>query len=122
MKTKALLICPGRRPAVALLAESCPLVVAPLLGKSLVDYWIEYFVALGVCEILISASDRPDQIRALVGDGTRWGLPISVTAEKNELTFEQAIEKYGAPSGALPEVVVLMDHLPGRPGIHIFQS
>jgi anti-anti-sigma factor len=122
MKTKALLICPGRRPAVALLAESCPLVVAPLLGKSLVEYWIEYFVTLGVREILIAASDRPAQVRALVGDGTRWGLPISVTAEKNELNFEQAIEKHGTHSNVLPEVVVLMDHLPGRPGIHIFQS
>lgn len=122
MNAKALLICPGRRPAVALLAESCPLVVAPLLGKSLVEYWIEYLVTLGVREIVIAASDRPAQIGALVGDGTRWGLPISVTAEKYELSAEQVIEKYGAPSDALPEVVVLMDHLPGRPRSHVFES
>jgi anti-anti-sigma factor len=122
MKTKALLICPGRRPAVALLAESYPLVLAPLLGKCLVEYWIEYLVALGVREILIVASDRAAQVRALVGDGTRWGLPIAVTAEKHELTVEQAAEKYGTPSDALPEVVVLMDHLPGRPGLHIFEN
>jgi anti-anti-sigma factor len=122
MKVKALLICPGQRPAVALLAESCPLAVAPLLGKSLVEYWIEYLVTLGVREILIPASDRPAQVRALVGDGTRWGLPISVTAEKHELTTEQAAEKYGTPSDTLPDVVVLMDHLPGRPGLHIFEN
>ncbi|HXA15243.1 MAG TPA: STAS domain-containing protein [Opitutaceae bacterium] len=122
MKAKALLICPGRRPAVTLLAESCPLAVAPLLGKCLVEYWIEYLVALGVREILITASDRPSQVLAVVGDGTRWGLPISVTAENHELSTVQATEKHGTHSDAMPEVVVLMDHLPGRPGLHLFES
>ncbi len=119
---KALLICPGRRPAVALLAETCPLAVAPLLAKGLVEYWIEYLVAFGVREILIAASDRPAQVRAMVGDGTRWGLPIEVMAETHELSTEQASEKYGVPPDALPEVVVRMDHLPGRPRLRLFES
>ncbi|HTB79493.1 MAG TPA: anti-sigma factor antagonist [Opitutaceae bacterium] len=120
---KALLICPDQRPEVALLAESRPLAVVPLLGKCLVEYWIEYLVALGVREILITASDRPAQVRAMVGDGTRWGLPIAVVAESRELSAEQASEKYCAPPDGLPPVVVVrMDHLPGRPGQHLFES
>ncbi|HZP59829.1 MAG TPA: STAS domain-containing protein [Opitutaceae bacterium] len=96
--------------------------MAPLLAKCLVEYWIEYLVALGVREILIAASDRPAQVRAMVGDGTRWGLPIEIMAETHELSTEQASEKYGVPPDALPEVVVRMDHLPGRPRLRLFES
>jgi anti-anti-sigma factor len=119
---KALLICPGRRPAVALLAESGPLAVAPLLGKSLVEYWIEHLAGLGVREILILASDRIAQVRARVGDGTRWGLAIAVTAEAAELSIAQASEKYPAALDSAPELVVAMDHLPGLPIVHLLES
>jgi anti-anti-sigma factor len=107
---KALLICPGRRPAVALLAESGPLAVAPLLGQCLVEYWIEHLVTLGVREILIAPRDRAAQVRARVGDGARWGVPIAVAAED------------GALPDPLPEVVERMDHLPGRAELPLFAS
>jgi anti-anti-sigma factor len=119
---RAVLVCPGPRPAVALLAESCPLAVAPLLGKSLVEYWIEHLVELGIREILISASDRAAQVTSRVGDGTRWGLTITVADETCELSTEQASEKYRAHSETPAEVVVLMDHLPRRPEVRLFES
>ena len=76
---KALLICPDCRPAVALLAEKVPLAVAPLLGRCLAEYWIEHLAGLGATEIAVAASDRVADIEEKVGDGTRWGLSISVT-------------------------------------------
>jgi anti-anti-sigma factor len=118
---KAVLICPDRSPAVAFLAESCPLAVAPLLGKCLVEYWIEHLAAQGVSEILIEAPDRAAHVRAIVGDGARWGLSIAVAVENREIC-EQTAGDDRVADGAAPGIVVRMDHLPGRPELPLFES
>jgi hypothetical protein len=43
---KAVLICPADRPAVAKLAEVAPLPNLPILGESLVEYWLEHLAGL----------------------------------------------------------------------------
>jgi anti-sigma B factor antagonist len=117
---KALLICPDPRPAVVLLAEASPLIIAPLLGKSLVEYWIEYLESRGIDDIQLVASDRPDRIASEVGDGARWGMHIETTPEDHELSSSEASDKYGAESP--PEFLVQADHLPGRPAHRLFES
>jgi anti-anti-sigma factor len=119
---KALLICPDCRPAVALLAEKVPLAVAPLLGRCLAEYWIEHLAGLGATEIAVAASDRVADIEEKVGDGTRWGLSISVTEEDGELSPEEALERCRCSSEAPPDLVVRMDHLPGLPGFPLLES
>jgi len=68
LKMKALLICPADRPGVELLAESTPLVLVPLLGKTLLDYWLDHLSGQGVKQVCVLATDRPDQLRAWLGD------------------------------------------------------
>ncbi|MDO8543319.1 MAG: sugar transferase [Opitutaceae bacterium] len=121
---KALLICPADRPGVAHLAENVPLAVAPLLGKSLVEYWLESFAARGAHEVTILASDRPDQVRTVVGDGTRWGLRVDLLPKSRELTVPEARSKYRGhdADGWMEEDVVLMDTLPGLPGYPLFET
>jgi hypothetical protein len=122
----ALLICPADRPAVARLAEACPLAVLPVFGQSLVEYWLQYLALRGARRVLILAVDRPDQVRAVVGDGARWGLQIQLSAENRELTPAEAHHKYNRvddPAGLNPPVdVVVMDHLPGLPEHRLFDS
>src|SRR2546423_13765716 len=96
---KALLICPADRQGVAALAESAPLSNVPLLGKSLVEYWLDHLVTLGTKQVQILASDRPEQVRALVGNGARWGLSVAVHSELRELTADEARTKYGIEAG-----------------------
>jgi len=79
---KTLLVCPATRPAVAQLAKMTPLSNVHVCGKSLLEYWLEHLVSLGATEVDILAVDRPEQVRALVGDGARWGLKVTVLAEK----------------------------------------
>jgi NDP-sugar pyrophosphorylase family protein len=81
---------PADRPGVAHLAENIPLAIAPLLGKSTLEYWLEALVARGVRHVSVLASDRPQQVRAAVGSGRRWGLTIDVVTQSRELTVEQA--------------------------------
>ncbi len=142
---KHFLICPTDRPAVACLAENAPLAVVPLLGRTLVEIWIETLVARGVTHVLVLASDRPHQVRAVVGDGTRWGIQVEVLPQSRELTIDEARKKYAdtlslssssrfesvasgrgnleagvaAPSD---ETITLLDYLPGLPEHPLFDS
>jgi hypothetical protein len=123
---KALLICPAERPAVSFLADSAPLVNLCAFGKPLVACWLEHLVKAGAKEVRILATDRPEQVRALVGDGARWGVEIEVSPELRELTPAEARAKYrkGAEAGWLdaPKDISVMDHFPGFSGHPLFIS
>ena len=91
---KSILICPADRPGVAHLAESAPLAAVPLLGKSVIEYWIEALSARGVKHVIVLASDRPNVIRGLVGNGARWGMQLDLVAQSRELSVTEARAKY----------------------------
>lgn len=124
---KTLLICPAHRPAIARLTKACPLVLVPILGKCLVEYWLEHLVLRGDRDVRIIAIDRAEHVRALVGDGSRWGLRVEVIAEPNESDpVEIRAHRDGYPVPPVtpppPDDVVLMDHLPGLTGFPLFDS
>ncbi len=105
-----LLICPVHRSQVSRLSEHHPLVLAPLLGKCLMEYWLEHLASRGDRDVRIIASDRPDQVRALVGDGSRWGLRVEVMTQSD------------STADTPPDHVMIMDHLPGLAGVPLFES
>lgn len=123
---KACLICPSERAAVFALTEVSPLAILPVLGKCLLEFWLEHLRRKGVKEVQVLAADRPELVRRLVGDGARWGLSVEVVAEPRELSPEQVRKKYSSSdqSGWLPapDDVILMDHFPGQPGLCSFSS
>src|SRR3954464_13871788 len=123
---KGLLICPADRSQVAHLAENAPLSNVPILGKTLVEYWLEHLVSLGAREVAIIASDRPQLTRELVDDGVRWGLKVKVIPERWELSVAEARAKYQhdakGPWLSDPHDVILMDHLPGFQQHPLFTS
>lgn len=122
---KAVLICPSERPALSRLAAAAPLSVLPILGQGLAEHWLEHLAALGAKEVRVLAADRPEQTRAWIGDGARWGLRVEVTEESRELTPVEARarcrrEKIGWLAD--PNDAVLMDHLPGLPEQCLLES
>jgi len=123
---KAVLICPGERPAVAALAQRAPLALMPILGKALLEYWLDHLVDRGVREVRLLASDRPEQIRAWLGDGVRWELKVEMIPEDRELTPDEARARYrvneGAGWPAQPDDVIVMDSLPGAMDRPLFAS
>ena len=121
---KALLICPAERPHVAHLAAGAPLVLAPLLGKSLLEYWLEALAARGATHLIVLASDRPSVVRYFTGDGARWGLRIEVVPQSRELGVFDARTRYRTAEGEwLPgHDVTLLDRLPGLPDLPLFDS
>lgn len=122
---KVLLICPADRSAVACLAENAPLALAPILGRSVLEYWIESLVPRGVTAITILASDRPHQIRQSLGDGARWGIQVAVLPQSRELSSEEARQLYRKTDDTnwLPETdAILAENLPGFPEYPLFES
>jgi NDP-sugar pyrophosphorylase family protein len=108
-----LLICPSSRPTVDALAKYAPLAALPFLGESLAEYWLTHLALNGTKEVSLLVNDRPEQILAIVGNGSRWGLNAEIIVESRELTPAQAEIKYAKElTGPVNEVVTL-DHFPG---------
>src|SRR5689334_9829801 len=119
---KMVLICPAERPAMASLAEITPLVQLPVLGKTLLEHWLEHFAGQGMKEVLVLASDRPEKVRRLAGDGARWGLRLEVRSEARELAIEEAREKYRLETPGAEGEAVVIDYLPQLPDHSLFES
>ncbi|MDB6055372.1 MAG: Mannose-phosphate guanylyltransferase [Verrucomicrobiales bacterium] len=113
----ACLICPHQRESVASLAENAPLGLFTLLGKPLLEYWIEHLVLRGCKEITLFASDRPEKIRETLGEGERWGVKLLVQPTARELSLAEAADKAGA--GIECHVA---DSFPWKPDQKLFSS
>jgi NDP-sugar pyrophosphorylase family protein len=122
---KGILICPGERSAVGFLAGTGPLVNLMILGEPLIGYWLQEFAGAGIRQVLILATDRPEQVRETVGTGARWGVQVEVVAELTEMSVPAAREKYGGrerEAGANSSRVEMVDHLPGMPQYPLFTN
>ena len=120
---KRLLICPSPRPEVASLSAVAPLATTALLGQGLLEYWLSHLAGTGIKEAVILADDRPDFIRAVAGNGERWGLSVTVLEESRELTPAQAMLKYEKELGlSALESILTLDRLPGLPELPLFES
>jgi hypothetical protein len=115
MLNTSVLICPAPRAEVPLLASETPLGVVPVLGQSVVEYWMSHMACAGIKKVVLLANDRPEEVLKVVGNGSRWGVAAEVIAEPQELTLSQAAEKYQAS-------VSVMDHFPGLSGHPLFTS
>lgn len=120
---KALLICPAERLGVNALSEAAPLANLHIFGKPVVHHWLEHLAGCGAKEIKILASDRPEQVRHITGNGARWGLHVEIIPESHELNCNEARKKYFKPNSSnTTELVALMDHLPDFPEYKLFES
>jgi NDP-sugar pyrophosphorylase family protein len=120
----ALLICPSSRPGVQHLGEFAPLAAFPILGESLLEYWLAHLSERGTKHVRILADDRPNAIASRTGGGSRWGLEVEICAEDRELAPPQALLKYGdrSPKSNTPGQVLVLDRLPGDPQNLLFAS
>lgn len=114
---KAVLICPSDRPGVSELAVQAPLVATSLLGRTVLEWWIDDLVARGIRDIVVLASDRPAAIRELAGSGARWGAHLDIVPAGQEPTVEEARARYGADCE-----IHTVDHLPGAGEMPLFES
>jgi NDP-sugar pyrophosphorylase family protein len=117
-----LLICPSNRASAPLLAESAPLAAIPLLGQSLLEYWLAHIARSGAREVIVLTDDRPAHIQSITGTGTRWGVSVRVFEESRELTPAQALLKYDKDLGPdfSQDRIIVLDHLPNHREMPLF--
>jgi hypothetical protein len=104
-----------------------PLSNVSALGKPVIAHWLDNLAARNVKEVLVLATDRPEETRAVVGDGRRWGLRVQVIPEIRELSPAEARRKYRRDDDPgkwldAPDDSTLMDHLPGLDDFPLFDS
>ena len=81
---RRLLICPNERSSVSALSRRTPLANVPVLGQTLLEYWLSALAIRGTCQVSVLTHACFDLISELVGNGERWGLEAKVIAESRE--------------------------------------
>jgi NDP-sugar pyrophosphorylase family protein len=121
---KWILICPWERPLVGHLGEADSLVTLPLLGQSLLEYWLGHLALSGAKEVVILSDAHPELKRAVTNDGARWGLTVRIVEESRELTPAQTLLKYQREldPATTQNRIVLLDHFPGVNEYPLFEE
>ena len=93
---KAMILAAGRGERMRPLTDTTPKPLLRAAGKPLIVYHLEALAAAGFAEVVINHAHLGEQIEQFLGDGSRYGLAIHYSHEK------QALETGGGIFRALP--------------------
>lgn len=94
---KAMILAAGRGERMRPLTDRTPKPLLPVAGKPLIVWHLERLARAGITDVVINHAHLPDQIEALLDDGSAWGLSIRYSAEP-----PGALETAGGIRNALP--------------------
>jgi MurNAc alpha-1-phosphate uridylyltransferase len=98
-----MILAAGRGERMGALTAAQPKPLLTIGERTLIEHHVVRLAASGVDEIVVNLSYRGNQIRARLGDGSRYGVPISYSEEG-----EPPLETAGGIVRALP----LLGHEP----------
>jgi len=93
---KAMILAAGRGERMRPLTDNTPKPLLQVGGKRLIEYHLESLAAAGFSSVVINHAYLGEQIEQTLGDGSRYGLAISYSAEG------EALETGGGIFHALP--------------------
>ena len=82
---KAMILAAGRGERMGELTVSTPKPLLSVAGIPLIDYSLRACFAAGILDVIINVSYLAEQIQAYVGDGSRYGLNVCYSVEKERL-------------------------------------
>lgn len=92
----AMIFAAGRGERMRPLTDRCPKPLLEAGGKPLIVWQIERLAAAGFTTIVINHAWLGEQIEAALGDGSRWGVQLRYSPER------EALETAGGIAQALP--------------------
>lgn len=113
---KALIICPDHRQSAEFARRMRPLALMPVLGRTLLDWWLQHLADNEVNHATVLAADRPDEIRATLEHMDTHGVTCEVISVTHEPSAEAARTQFirRDDSAWFPQVITL-DSLPESP-------
>ncbi len=64
----------------------------PVTGKSVLEHTLEALVAAGLREAVVAVSPFADELRAALGDGSRWGMRLEYVLTRGEEDPDVVVE------------------------------
>lgn len=95
---KAMILCAGRGERMRPLSDKIPKPLIKIHSKPLVVWHIEKLAYLGFSEIVINIAYLGDKITSYLGDGSKWGVSLLYSDERES----GALESGGGIIKALP--------------------
>lgn len=103
---KAMILAAGRGERMRPLTDSCPKPLLKVAGKALIEHHIIALAKAGFKELVINHAYLGHQIEEFLGDGSRYGVSIAYSAEKEALETGGGIYQALALLGDQPFVLV----------------
>lgn len=91
--TKAMVLAAGEGTRLRPLTQWIPKVLLPIRGIPLIQYTLAWLKGYGISEVVINLHHAGDKIRAFLGDGSRFGVRIHYSSEKELLGTAGGVKK-----------------------------
>ncbi|HSZ82627.1 MAG TPA: sugar phosphate nucleotidyltransferase [Polyangia bacterium] len=89
------------------ITETVPKALISVAGRPFIDHQLEWLVRHNVARVLLSIGYRGEMLRAHVGDGSRYGLPVSYVDEGAELRGTAGALRLALEQGALDDAFLV---------------
>jgi NDP-sugar pyrophosphorylase family protein len=108
---KAMVLAAGLGTRLAPLTQTVPKPLIPVNGHPLISYTLRYLKNYGIIDIYINLHHLGDNIKAFLGDGSRFGLRLVYSEEPEILGTGGGIKKLEKELGDAPFLVINSDVL-----------